>query len=110
MRGSKGGSKELCSPKDIRIYQWQSGYTGIHVPKFTVQIINEAWRANAVYGVEISCGPFASTGLINPFIFRRTTSNNCLLKNGRKINPGEVVSFHYSNILPYTFNVLEVKC
>ncbi|KAL2502178.1 Uncharacterized protein Fot_36026 [Forsythia ovata] len=79
-----------CNPSTIRIYQWPSGFAGRNVPKFTVQIINEAWYVGGVFDVQISCPSFASTTLINPTIFRRISIGTCLLKNGRNIIPGEV--------------------
>ncbi|CAK9186330.1 unnamed protein product [Ilex paraguariensis] len=105
-----GGSRRACCPSDIQIYQWPSGYTGLHEPEFTVVIVNEAWLVDGVFDVQISCGEFASTKLINPMIFRRIGFGKCLLKDGKKISPGEVISFQYSNVLPYTFSVVEVKC
>ncbi|KAL2480956.1 Transcription factor [Abeliophyllum distichum] len=99
-----------CNPSTIRIYQWPSGFAGRNVPKFTVQIINEAWYVGGVFDVQISCPSFASTTLINPTIFRRISIDTCLLKNGRKIIPGEVITFDYSNILPYPLSVLDMKC
>ncbi|PIN20543.1 hypothetical protein CDL12_06785 [Handroanthus impetiginosus] len=99
-----------CSPGCIRIYQWPSGFASLHVPKFTVQIINEAWDTKGVYDVQIACPGFASTTLINPKVFRRIDLAYCLLKNGGVINPGEVITFDYSNILPYPFGVLTLKC
>ncbi|KAL7097416.1 hypothetical protein ACP275_10G143300 [Erythranthe tilingii] len=99
-----------CNPGCIRIYQWPSGFAGLHIPKFTVQIVNEAWNNKGVYDVQISCPAFASTTLINPAVFRRVNLANCLLYNGRIINPGEVITFEYSNILPYPFIVLDLKC
>ena len=100
-----------CNSRDIRIYQSPSGFTSLHVLKFAVQIINEGWDMNVVvFDVEISCGEFASANLVNPMIFRRTGHGSCLLKDGKKISPGEVISFEYSNIFPYHFSVLELKC
>ncbi|KAL6520648.1 hypothetical protein OROMI_032208 [Orobanche minor] len=101
---------DRCNPGCIRIYQWASGFASLHVPKYTVQIINEAWHEKGVYDVEIVCPIFASTTLINPMIFRRIDSGRCLLNNGRTIKPGEVITFEYSNIMPYPFVVLNLKC
>ncbi|KAI3444131.1 hypothetical protein Pfo_000796 [Paulownia fortunei] len=93
-----------------RIYQWPSGFASLHIPKFTVQIINEAWHVKGVYDVQIACPAFASTTLINPMVFRRIDLADCLLNNGRIISPGEVITFEYSNILPYPLIVLNLKC
>ncbi|WOG96851.1 hypothetical protein DCAR_0416189 [Daucus carota subsp. sativus] len=101
-------SGQTCSTKDIQIYQWASGYTGVHVPMYTVQILNEGTKD--VFGVRISCGDFASTNLINRLIFRRKDKGVCILKNGGQIKQGEMISFRYSNILPYTLKVLQVEC
>lgn len=84
---------KTCSPRDVRKYQWASGFTSLHVPKYTVQIINEAWHVKGVFGVRISCGEFASKALINPMIFRRISFCNCLLKDGRIMNRGDRSSF-----------------
>ncbi|KAL6973644.1 hypothetical protein U1Q18_027829 [Sarracenia purpurea var. burkii] len=95
----------------VQIYQWPSGFTSLNIPKYTVQIVNEAWGAAVgVFDVHISCGDFASTCLVNPMIFRRIGLDNCLVKNGKKIDPGEMISFDYANILPYPFSVAQVRC
>lgn len=100
-----------CYPSDIHIYQGPSGFTGLHIPQYTVQIVNEASAINGVFDVQIHCGEFASTNLIEPSIFRRIGNYGiCLLKNGSRILPGEVISFVYSNILPYNLSVIQVKC
>ncbi|KAL0453499.1 UNVERIFIED_CONTAM: hypothetical protein Slati_1328000 [Sesamum latifolium] len=101
---------DRCNPGSIRIYQWASGFASLHIPKYTVQIINEAWHTKGVYEVQIGCPAFASTTLIDPMVFRRTDLANCLLKNGNIITPGEVITFDYSNLLPYPFIVLNIKC
>lgn len=101
---------DTCNQESIRIYQWASGFAGLHIPKYTVQIINEAWHSKGVYDVEIGCPAFASTTLVNPMVFRRLDLAVCLLYNGRIIKPGEVITFEYSNILPYPFLVLNLKC
>ncbi|KAM3269805.1 hypothetical protein P3S67_029711 [Capsicum chacoense] len=100
-----------CCPSDIQIYQGPSGYNGQHIPQYTVQIVNEASSIHGVFDVQIHCGEFASTNLIKPSIFRRIGDCGiCLLKNGNRILPGEVISFKYSNILPYDLHVVQVKC
>nr|XP_027070340.1 TPD1 protein homolog 1B-like [Coffea arabica] len=99
-----------CNSRDVRIYQSPSGFTSLHIPKFAVQIINEGWDMNVVFDVKISCGEFASANLVNPMIFRRIIHGSCVVKDGKKIYPGEVISFEYSNIFPYHFSVLELKC
>lgn len=73
--------------------------------------MNEASTTDGVYDVQIRCGEFASTDFIEPSIFRRIGDCGiCLLKNGSRILPGEVISFVYSNILPYDLSVIQVKC
>ncbi|CAN4084278.1 unnamed protein product [Withania somnifera] len=100
-----------CCPSDIQIYQGPSGFSGVHIPQYTVQIVNEASVADGVFDVQIHCGKFASANLIEPSIFRRISDCGiCLLKNGNRILPGEVISFVYSNILPYDLSVIQVKC
>nr|XP_009801125.1 PREDICTED: uncharacterized protein LOC104246915 [Nicotiana sylvestris] len=99
-----------CSPSDIQIYQGPSGFNGLHIPQYTVQIVNEASAIDGIFDVQIHCGEFASANLIEPKIFRRIGCGICLLKNGSRILPGEVISFEYSNILPYDFSVIQVKC
>ncbi|KAK4337557.1 hypothetical protein RND71_042044 [Anisodus tanguticus] len=99
-----------CSPSDIQIYQGPSGFSGLHIPQYTVQIVNEASASNGVFDVQIHCGEFASADLIEPSIFKRIGCGICLLKNGKRVLPGEVISFEYSNILPYDFSVVQVKC
>ncbi|CAI9098549.1 OLC1v1035218C2 [Oldenlandia corymbosa var. corymbosa] len=99
-----------CSPSDIRIYQSSSGYTSLNIPKYIVQIINEAEEVDGVFDVEITCEDFASANLVNPLVFRRLDQGHCLVKNGDKIEPGEIISFEYSNISPYQFSVIDVKC
>lgn len=101
---------EGCDPGLVRIYEWASGYAGLHIPEYTVQIINEAWNVKGVYDVIVSCPIFASTTLINPNVFRRLDLANCLLDDGRIISPGEVITFQYSNILPYPFAITTLKC
>ncbi|KZV28753.1 hypothetical protein F511_28141 [Dorcoceras hygrometricum] len=103
-------SPNECNPGCIRIIQWPSGYAGLHIPKYTVQITNEAWHSKGVYNVEIACPAFASTTLINPAIFRRIDLVHCVLKNGRIFNTGEVITFEYSNILPYPLAIVSMKC
>lgn len=99
-----------CSLSDIQIYQGPSGFNGLHIPQYTVQIVNEASAIDGIFDVQIHCGEFASANLIEPKIFRRIGCGICLLKNGSRILPGEVISFEYSNILPYDFSVIQVKC
>ncbi|KAI8528591.1 hypothetical protein RHMOL_Rhmol12G0159900 [Rhododendron molle] len=100
-----------CCGAEIRIYQWPSGFTALGVPKYSVLIVNEAWGApSGVFDVHISCGEFASASLINPLLFRRVAVDDCLLKNGKLLYPGEVISFHYANILPYNLTVVQVRC
>ena len=104
------GDGTRCCGSQIRIYQWPSGFTALNIPKFTVQIVNEAWDAASVFDVHVSCGEFASASLINPMIFRRLGLGDCLLKNGDTLSPGEVISFEYANILPYVFDIAQVSC
>ncbi|KAH7859265.1 hypothetical protein Vadar_033876 [Vaccinium darrowii] len=100
-----------CCGAEIRIYQWPSGFGALNVPKFNVLIVNEAWGApSGVFDVHISCGEFASASLINPLLCRRVATGDCLLKNGKLLYPGEVISFQYANILPYPLAVLQVRC
>ncbi|KAG5593932.1 hypothetical protein H5410_035164 [Solanum commersonii] len=100
-----------CCPTDIQIYQGPSGFNGLHIPQYTVQFVNEASTIDGVFDVQIHCGEFASTDFIEPSVFRRIGDCGiCLLKNGSRILPGEVISFVYSNILPYDLSVVLVKC
>ncbi|KAI7985052.1 hypothetical protein LOK49_LG14G00001 [Camellia lanceoleosa] len=100
-----------CWASDIRIYQWQSGYTALNIPQYTVQIVNEAWGGGDVFDVHISCGEFASFSLVNPMVFHRIGfTHDCLLLNGGILHLGEVITFQYANILPYTFNVVRLRC
>ncbi|CAL5442562.1 unnamed protein product [Camellia sinensis] len=86
-----------CWASDIRIYQWQSGYTALNIPQYTVQIVNEAWGGGDVFDVHISCGEFASFSLVNPMVFRRIGfTHDCLLLNGGILLLGEVITFHLS--------------
>ncbi|KAL8488824.1 hypothetical protein ACS0TY_024939 [Phlomoides rotata] len=101
---------EKCYPGCVRIYQWPSGFASLHIPKYTVQIIIESWQSKGVYDVHVACPAFASTTLINPKTFRRIDMADCLLNDGGIINPGQVITFEYSNILPYPFNVVNLKC
>ncbi|EPS68576.1 hypothetical protein M569_06197, partial [Genlisea aurea] len=99
-----------CDPQDIRIYQWPSGFAGMNIPQFTVQIVNEAWQANAVYQVRISCRGFATTTYIDPRVLRRLDMEVCLVREGGKMRPGDVISFVYSNMLKFPLYVLDLKC
>ncbi|KAL1548874.1 putative TPD1 protein 1-like [Salvia divinorum] len=101
---------ERCKPGCIEIYQWASGFASLHIPKYTVQVANEAWRVKGVYDVRISCPAFASTTLINPKVFRRLDMANCLLNDGGIIFPGQVITFEYSNILPFPLLGTNFKC
>lgn len=95
----------------MRIYQSQIGFTALNMPKYMVEVINEAWQVDAVFNVEISCTAFASFNFVDPMVFRRIDECcTCLLKGGGKINQGESVTFEYSNTLPYELAVTQVNC
>ncbi|XP_047330974.1 TPD1 protein homolog 1B-like [Impatiens glandulifera] len=100
-----------CCAADIRINQWPSGYTAMNIPKFTVEVVNEAWMAtDGVFDVHIFCGEFASATLVNPMVFRRIGFGDCVLRDGGKIGMDEIISFDYSNILPYPLFAVHVRC
>ncbi|GKD95853.1 TPD1 protein homolog 1B-like protein [Tanacetum coccineum] len=105
------GLPRTCSTMDMRIYQSQIGFTALNIPKYMVEMINEAWQVDAVFNVEISCTAFASFDFVDPMVFRRIDECcTCLLKGGGKINQGESITFEYSNTLPYELAVTRVNC
>ena len=95
------------------MYQWPSNFGALNIPKYTMQMVYEAWSNFAtasVFDVHVSCGNFASAKLVNPMVFCEISPSDCLLKNGDKLHPGEVISFEYANILPFRLNITRVRC
>ncbi|KAK1277649.1 hypothetical protein QJS04_geneDACA017211 [Acorus gramineus] len=94
---------------DLQILQWRSGWTGQHVPEYTVQMINGG--SHSLSEIIVNCGTFASTLFINPNVFKRIgNTNTCMVNGGDLMAPGKVIRFRYANILPFKFTVSSFKC
>ncbi|RWR79543.1 TPD1 protein 1B-like protein [Cinnamomum micranthum f. kanehirae] len=99
-----------CRPNEVEIFQSPSGYTGGHVPKYTVQITNMAAKVSSVHDIHVACGEFSSTMQVDPKVFLRLQNNDCLVKDGGEMKVGEIISFDYANILPYKLVTSSVEC
>ncbi|XP_051230577.1 TPD1 protein homolog 1B [Lolium perenne] len=79
------------------------------VPAYTVQITNTCIDC-AVCDVHLSCGDFANTELVDPATFRRLGFDDCLVKDGGPVGPGELISFQYANSFIYEMKVASAAC
>ncbi|KAG6471954.1 hypothetical protein ZIOFF_069407 [Zingiber officinale] len=106
------GSGTDCSIEDIDVQQGPSGSLPSGIPTYTVSVLNLC----SVYGgcpldnVHLSCGEFSSAVPIDPIVFRRLSINDCLLNDGRALDPGAVVSFEYANSFPYPLAISNATC
>lgn len=100
-----------CRPRDIEIYQSPLGFNPAdHVPQFLVHIMNSSPHGKALFDVHVDCGLFASSRLVVPTKFKRIRPGVCLVKNGTRMAPNEIITFRYSNSFPYKLVPTSVRC
>jgi hypothetical protein len=102
-------SPDDCSEEDVTVLQHGANPVQSGIPTYVVKITNIC-GACRVRDVHIACGQFASTQIVDPAVFQRVSVNDCLVKGGAALEPGETVSFLYSNSFSYPLNVASVSC
>ncbi|CAF2044209.1 unnamed protein product [Brassica napus] len=60
--------------------------------------------------INVTYGWFSSVRLVNPTVFRRLSYDNCLVKDGQPLAPGQTLSFLYANNFSYPLSVSSVSC
>uniref|UniRef100_A0ACD6A4L2 Uncharacterized protein n=1 Tax=Avena sativa TaxID=4498 RepID=A0ACD6A4L2_AVESA len=100
-----------CSDPAELVSVYQNSDSSLHtgMPAYTVEISNNCIDCT-VCDVHLSCGDFANTELVDPATFRRLGFDDCLVKDGGPIGPGEMVDFQYANSFLYKMNVLSASC
>ncbi|KAL4562959.1 hypothetical protein LXL04_026990 [Taraxacum kok-saghyz] len=100
-----------CSTKNINILQGQTTPLPSGIPIFTVQIQNTCISGNCrISNIHLHCGWFSSARLVNPNLFKRIAFNDCLVNNGKPLNPGQTISFQYANTKSYPMSVSSMEC
>ncbi|KAG6473766.1 hypothetical protein ZIOFF_067683 [Zingiber officinale] len=99
-----------CSIEDIDVQQGPSGSLPSGIPTYTVSVLNLCSGGCSLGNIHLSCGKFSSARLINPRVFRRLSINDCLLNDGRPLDPGAVVSFEYANSFSYPLAISNATC
>ncbi|CDP22272.1 unnamed protein product [Coffea canephora] len=106
-----GGQGPSCSKDNILVFQGQTKRMFNGIPTYTVEVQNVCDSAScSISNIHLSCGWFSSARLINPQIFRRLGYNDCLVKDGQALNPGESLTFQYANSFSYPLSVSSVAC
>ncbi|CAM0874846.1 unnamed protein product [Alopecurus aequalis] len=100
-----------CSDPEelVQVYQNIAANLPTGMPAYSLEITNTCINCT-VCNVHLSCGDFANTELVDPATFRRLAINDCLVKDGGPIGPGEMVSFDYSNSFLYPMKVASASC
>ncbi|KAF8666902.1 hypothetical protein HU200_053430 [Digitaria exilis] len=91
-----------CSEEFVAVCQAEASRWLGGMPSYSVTITNT--------DVHVSCGEFGSAKLVDPTSFRLVTAGDCLVSGGGAMQPGESVSFDYSNMYPYHLDVTSVSC
>lgn len=100
---------DLCSGV-VAVSQGSAGSLSNGTPSYSVTITNTCLGCT-VRDVHVSCGEFAApTELVDPSDFRRLSYDDCLVKNGGPMGPGDTISFEYSNSFIYKMDVATVSC
>ncbi|XP_050287593.1 TPD1 protein homolog 1-like [Quercus robur] len=105
-----GGDSGDCLKDYIQVIQGTTGNLPSGTPIFSVQIINECPRDCSIAQIHLSCDSFASELLINPMIFRKLGSNDCLVNNGKPLANGAVISFKYASSAQFPLAVSSLTC
>ena len=105
-----GGDSGDCLKDYIQVIQGTTGNLPSGTPIFSVQIINECPRDCSIAQIHLSCDSFASELLINPMIFRKLGSNDCLVNNGKPLANGAVISFEYASSARFPLAVSSLTC
>ena len=99
---------------DIAIEQGPGTTLPSGIPSYTVEIINRCSGAGraacAISGIRVRCGWFSSVTLVDPSKFRRVAPDDCLVNDGKSIEPSFPVSFQYGNSFPYPMTVASASC
>lgn len=98
-----------CSENFVAVSQAEATRWLGGMPSYSVTITNTC-ASCAVSDVHVSCGEFGSAKLVDPSSFRRVTAGDCLVGGGGAMQPGESISFDYSNMYPYDLDVSSVSC
>ncbi|MED6157119.1 hypothetical protein PIB30_020275 [Stylosanthes scabra] len=101
---------EACSNEDIGIYSGEAAPLPNGIPSYSVQIINKCSNDCSLASIHLKCGMFSSATLINPRLFRRLAYDDCLVNDGKPLPPDTVISFQYSNTLPYHLTIASLVC
>ncbi|MCL7032450.1 hypothetical protein MKW94_002947 [Papaver nudicaule] len=90
-RGHRG---MMCPTYIVEVSQGLVDPLPSGIPHHLVQICNicGSGRNRTAYDIHLNCGWFASAELINPCQFRRLSFNDCLVNDGRRLEPGSCVS------------------
>ncbi|KAI3456574.1 hypothetical protein Pfo_013237 [Paulownia fortunei] len=105
------GTGAPCSKDSILVFQGATSPLPNGIPTYTVEIQNVCLSGScSISDIHLSCGWFSSARLINPRIFRRIGYDDCLVKDGEPLNPGEALSFQYANTFKYPLTVSSVSC
>ncbi|EMS64008.1 hypothetical protein CFC21_052826 [Triticum aestivum] len=116
MSSSGGGGRsaeplelEECSKDLLEVYQINAPSMAGGIPTYSVEFTNTCIEC-LVCDVHVACGDFASNDVIDPAKFRRLAINDCLVNDGKSIEPSFPVSFQYGNSFPYPMTVASASC
>ncbi|KAI3456573.1 hypothetical protein Pfo_013236 [Paulownia fortunei] len=100
-----------CSKDNIVVDQGPTAPLPSGIPTYTVEIMNVCTTGScSISSIHLSCGWFSSAREIDPNIFERIAYDDCLVKGGKPLNPGEAISFQYANTFEYPLSVSSVAC
>ncbi|KAH6777271.1 tapetum determinant protein [Perilla frutescens var. hirtella] len=107
-----GSGGEGCSKDSIILNQSQTPPLPSGIPTYTVYIENVCLLAEgcSISDIHLSCGWFSTARTINPTVFRRLGYNDCLVNDGKPLNPGESISFAYADTFAYPLAVSSLIC
>ncbi|CAI9087133.1 OLC1v1021127C1 [Oldenlandia corymbosa var. corymbosa] len=113
--GGGGGGSGGCSKDDILVFQGQTPPLPSGIPTYTVHVENtcavaEGGNSCNIRDIHLKCGWFSSARLTNPKVFRRLSFDDCLVKDGQALSPGETLYFQYANSFAYDMVVSSVTC
>lgn len=93
-----------CSEESIFIDQGPSSPMDNGIPTYTV------CDGCSISDLHVTCGAFTTAREVDPVVFRRLDIDDCLVNDGKPLNPGDVVSFQYADSFPFPLAVKSLSC